>query len=101
MSDDVEPTHDRRAGRPRQAMGSIIGFATIGIAFLTAMCTATVWVGSLDRSVSDMKERLDKNERENAAFTAEMRSTFRDVTNTLRDVQLEVARQPNVPPNRR
>ncbi len=92
---------DRRFNRPRQSVGSIIGFATLGVTLLVAVITATLWIGGLDRSVTDMRDRMDKVDRENTAFIGEMRATFRDVTKSLNDLQLEFARQPNVPPRRR
>lgn len=98
----TDPQHSERP-RPRISVGSMIGFSTVGLSFLVGTASSMLWLGGLDRTVTDLKERVDKADRDNAAFTVEMRNVLKEASKSIADLSVEVARteSPNATHRRR
>ena len=75
--------------RPRIASASVVGFSTV----ITVIVAGTLWLGSLNRGFDDMGTRVDKLERDNTAFQAEVRASLQMIASQLTAVQILVAKQ--------
>lgn len=85
---------DRRHSRPPISIGSIVGFTTVGVTVLIAVFASTLWLGGLDRSVSDTSARMDRLERDSAAFQNDMRTNLLTISQQLVLVQIQLAKIP-------
>ena len=75
--------------RPRIASALVVGFSTV----ITVIVAGTLWLGSLNRGFDDMGARVDKLERDNSTFQAEVRASLQMIVSQLTAVQILVAKQ--------
>lgn len=87
--------NDRRLTRPRISVGSMIGFGTLISTSLVGIVGAAMWVGGLDRTVSDLAARVERDSRDNAAFVTEMRATLLTISGQVTQARLDIAGKPN------
>lgn len=74
-------------------MGSIIGFGALGATVLASILAFTLWLGGLDRGVSDTTSRMDRMERDSADFQKELRSNISTVQQQINLVNVLLAKQ--------
>ena len=75
--------------RPRASVATVVGFSTV----VTVIVAGTLWLGSLNRGFDDMGARVDKLERDNSTFQAEVRASLQMIASQLTAVQILVAKQ--------
>ena len=75
--------------RPRALVATVVGFSTV----ITVIVAGTLWLGSLNRGFDDMGARVDKLERDNSTFQAEVRASLQMIVSQLTAVQILVAKQ--------
>ena len=75
--------------RPRASVATVVGFSTV----ITVIVAGTLWLGSLNRGFDDMGARVDKLERDNSTFQAEVRASLQMIASQLTAVQILVAKQ--------
>ena len=76
--------------RPRASIATVIGFFSTVI---TVIVAGTLWLGNLNRGFDDMGARVDKLERDNSTFQAEVRASLQMIASQLTAVQILVAKQ--------
>ena len=75
--------------RPRASVATVVGFSTV----ITVIVAGTLWLGSMNRGFDDMGARVDKLERDNSTFQAEVRASLQMIVSQLTAVQILVAKQ--------
>ena len=75
--------------RPRASVATVVRFSTV----ITVIVAGTLWLGSLNRGFDDMGARVDKLERDNSTFQAEVRASLQMIASQLTAVQILVAKQ--------
>ncbi len=95
----TEPLPEKSNGRPRQSIGSIIGFIALGVTALASILAFTLWLGGLDRGVSDNTSRMDRLERDSSDFQKELRTSISTVQQQINLVNVLLAKQLPDKPN--